>query len=603
MYQFEWADRARWGEETPITARCDSPLPRERVASALVLHWEEHCVECAAPDCFRTCALYARRPDGNCARFAYGIYPYPAVGGLLGRGADVRFRRWGKLETRIFPGMLPLGAHRRIDRLEVPLARAAHKVASLLDPGHRRRRLDNAWAMARKGILRRLPGTGETPEDFVLECYSFHRAAFRLMLEEAIRGATVLRHSFQIVPGWNFHRLSAQAFTLPPPASRVLPRLLLYPADDTEARLVFRWLEFVRYTEPGWAPVSRHERGPAPTVKCVAWDLDNTLWTGILVENGAQGCQPREEIVAVVRALDERGILQTVVSKNDQDAAWPLIEGAGLAQYFLYPAINWGPKSENLLQIAAHLNIGLDSLALVDDSDIERAEVQAALPMVRVYSDVDAATVLSRPEFDVPITDAARVRRQSYLENLERERALARFPGGYLTFLRSCNLCIRLFRPTEESHRKRCLELIQRSNQLNLSTRRYSPAEFEQLLSDPANLCITVDCADRFGQYGIVGFVRVQGAPGVAIVHDFVLSCRVAKKRVEHSVFRWLGARVVGQGGGLIQACFRPTERNMALAKVLEDLAFCTAPDGTLQADAARAAAVEEVNAVCDLVG
>src|SRR5438105_10164366 len=160
---------------------------------------------------------------------------------------------------------------------------------------------------------------------------------------------------------------------------------------------------------------SAQAAAPADKVKCVAWDLDNTLWEGTLLEDGPDGCRLRPEVRALIERLDERGILQTAVSKNDHDDAWAVVERLGLQDYFLYPAINWGQKSANLKQIAERLNIGIDTFAFVDDSPFERAEVAAALPMVRVYSPEQLAGLLERPELDVPVTEMSRKRRLSYL--------------------------------------------------------------------------------------------------------------------------------------------------------------------------------------------
>jgi FkbH-like protein len=412
----------------------------------------------------------------------------------------------------------------------------------------------------------------------------------------------VLRHAFDIDPGANFHTLDAGSFTLPGSTDNGLPRLLVYPENDEEARVVFTWLDFVSYSN-GRRPVSAAPTAaPAEKVKCVAWDLDNTLWSGILVEDGAGACRPRAEVLETVRALDDRGILQTVVSKNDHDVTWELVERLGLSEYFLYPAINWGSKSQNLRQVAERLNIGLDTFALVDDSPFERAEVETALPMVRTYSDSDAVALLERPEFDVVVTEASRRRRQSYLENIERDRVFARFAGDYLDFLRSCEMTMRIFAPVDEGDRRRCLELVQRSNQLNLSSRRYAEAEFAALLEDPDVVCLAVECADRFGSYGIVGFASMTDGDSSVRVGDLVLSCRVARKRVEHSFFRWLGARVLERGGSEIRADFRPTERNAPLAEVLADLRFAVGADGTYTLSAAEAAAAVEVNVVRDEV-
>jgi FkbH-like protein len=593
MFQFEFADKNRWERLDQGPATFTSRLSPEDVTSVVALHWEEHCLECAAPECFRNCDLFARRGDGNCARFEYGITPSPRISGLLPNGADIRFRRWGKLETVIFPARLTPRMLSALSAREVEAARAVHHVSTFLEGGRRRHRIENAYNLARRGLLRRLPSRDAAVDEFVVECWSFHDQTFRLVIEEISDGLTIFRDAVKISPGTNYHALDADAFTLPESHGKTLPRLLVYPEDDEEARVVFTWLDFVRYavrTPPNDAPAAK--------VKCVAWDLDNTLWTGTLIEDGAERCHPRAKMIELVRTLDERGVLQTVVSKNDHDAAWSVLHDAGVADYFLYPAINWGSKSENLKQIAKRLNIGLETFAFVDDSEFERAEVGEALPMIRVYADTEIADALRAPEFDVWVTDESRERRQSYVDNIEREQVLARFSGDYLDFLRSCELVVHIFAPDEEAQRARCLELVHRSNQLNLSTQRYSAEDFAALFTDPATRGLAIKCHDRFGGYGIVGFATVVEEASHVTVKDLVLSCRVARKRVEHSFFRWLAGDVLQRGGSTLRAAFVPTERNGPLSEVLTDLHFVPSADGFLEVAARDVAATDEVNEV-----
>jgi FkbH-like protein len=309
-------------------------------------------------------------------------------------------------------------------------------------------------------------------------------------------------------------------------------------------------------------------------VKVVAWDLDNTLWHGTLIEDGPDGCVLNEGAADLVRALDERGILQTVVSKNDHDHAWRVVERSGLAEYFLHPAINWGQKSESLRSVAGKLNLGLDSFAFIDDSPFERAEVAAALPMVRVYSEAQLDELLSLPEFDVPVTETSRQRRRLYAVEARREQVQASFAGDYETFLRSCEMRMRVFVPRSAEEVERCVELVQRSNQLNLSNRRYTGDEFRELLGTPGILAVAVECSDRFGDYGIVGFAAVDERSDPPLVLDYVLSCRVAQKRVEQTFFEWLGVREAGRGAGVLRAGLVETPRNIALRRVFEQLPF-----------------------------
>lgn len=115
-------------------------------------------------------------------------------------------------------------------------------------------------------------------------------------------------------------------------------------------------------------------------IKCLVWDLDNTLWQGILIEDGPQKVRVRTEVVDIIKEADERGILNSIASKNNHEEAMSVLRAYGLEEFFLYPQIRWQPKSKSLLEIARLLNIGVDSLALVDDQVFEREEVRSVLP-------------------------------------------------------------------------------------------------------------------------------------------------------------------------------------------------------------------------------
>jgi FkbH-like protein len=265
--------------------------------------------------------------------------------------------------------------------------------------------------------------------------------------------------------------------------------------------------------------------------------------------------------------------------------------------------VNWKPKSGNLLEIAQRLNIGVDSFALIDDSPFERAEVKAALPAVRVYDSVDLMRLLGLPEFDLPVTEMSGRRRLSYRDNEQRDTALGSFDGSYLEFLRSCELELRLFRPQTPDEVERCLELIQRSNQLNLSTRRYTADEFSELLGRCDVLALGLACRDRFGDYGIVGFLSVDESSGVPTVQDLVLSCRIAQKRVEHALFGWIARHFASQGEDILRAILVPTPRNGPLASVFADLPFKLEPSGRVTIYELRTgdmAGVEDVVSVSD---
>jgi FkbH-like protein len=564
VYQFDWANEELWASERTLEIAPPSRLPRDRVERTMLLHWQEHCIECAPPQCYSLCPLYVARADRKCARFVYGVFPNARFSGLFDHGADVRFRRWAKLEAELQGRAMSVDAHRRADRIDRAATRAVTTAAGALSLVNPRRRLNGVLTVARDAVFRRLaPGDRRAFDEFVLECYSPDEEPFRLVLEHVRGDAVDLRHSFEIEHGHNFHTLPADRFGHG-------GRVLVYPENDAERRLVFTWLDFVKYADG----VRRDAAGPAAKVKVVAWDLDDTLWHGTLLEDGADALALREDVAALVRALDERGVLQTVVSKNDHDDAWPVVQRHGLDEYFLFPAINWGRKSQSLRQVAERLNLGLEAFAFVDDSPFERAEVEQALPGVRVYSADQVGELLGLPEFDVPITETSRSRRRLYQVEAERGRAQAAFGDDYEAFLRSCGMQMEVAPPSSEAEIARCLELVQRSNQLNLASRRYSAKEFRELLGTPGILSLRVRCSDRFGDYGIVGFCAVDERGEVPLVLDYVLSCRVAQKRVEQTFFEWLGVREAERGADRLHAGLVETSRNVALRRVFDELPF-----------------------------
>ena len=146
--------------------------------------------------------------------------------------------------------------------------------------------------------------------------------------------------------------------------------------------MFFGLLDFVQCKPQ---PKAGSKEGKA-RVKCIVWDLDNTLWDGILVEDGAEKLRLKPGIAEVIKSLDRRGILHSIASKNNFDEAMAVLKSHQLDEYFLHPQISWAPKSEAMKAIAQKLNIGIDTLMLVDDSDFERAEVQAACPTVMVLA-------------------------------------------------------------------------------------------------------------------------------------------------------------------------------------------------------------------------
>jgi FkbH-like protein len=579
MFQFDWASPSLWSRES-VPSSPPKTTDAGPVRGTMFIQWQEHCVECSVPHCYSTCNLYVQRKDRKCARLVYGIVRNRAFPGLLREGADMRFRRWGKIEARLTGNFITVRGARLFDGLDRIATAAVNSLGNLLAWADPHRRVNGAFTHYRGRLITKIGRPRGGYDAFTIECYSFEPHPFRLIVELRKSGISTFRQGVEIRPGNNHADLNiplAEKFSAGDHFE-----LMVYPEGDREVRVVFSWLDFVVRQPASSAaaavvpdPIATAEAASsAAKVKCVAWDLDNTLWKGILVEDGESALVLRPEAARLIRALDERGIIQTAVSKNNHDDAMKVLKGFGIDQYFLYPAINWGRKSENLQQIADRLNINIDTFALIDDSPFERNEVSTALPMVRVYPEQNPEALLDRLEFDVPVTEASRARRASYLTEIAREAVKEEFGSNYLDFLRSCRLKLRIFRPITDGEIERCLELIQRSNQLNLSSYRYTPGEFRSLLADPRFLCLGLDCSDKFGAYGIVGFASVQTDGNEPAARDFVLSCRVAQKHVEHAFYAWLAERMQQQGARKLLVDLVETSRNKPLIKVFDELPF-----------------------------
>lgn len=581
MWEPEFSNKALWNREPKSFVNFESACKAEMFSNILLVYWREHCMECSPPDCYHSCEIYQQRDDKRCVRMRYGIYPNESFNGLFEFGADVRFKRWAKLGTYLYPVMLTPEQHRifqKADMVAARIVRTIFRFTNSLNPNewlsiqyhNPQRLLYKTYAYLREKMIHSLikrPRDRLHIDEFVMECYSFAEQPFRMQIEYT-NGSLHYKNSVCLTPGINNVELPFENINR---GSNPQGSIILYPENDLDVRVVFTWLDFVQKDKMSSC---KEMVLPADKVKCVAWDLDNTLWRGVLIEDGAKKITIPDENIRCIRDLDERGIIQTVVSKNNHDEAWKIVEQYGLQDYFIYPAINWAPKSANLKKIAKKINIGLDTFALIDDSAFERAEVNSALPQVRVYTEKEIDNLLLKEEFIVPVSEESRSRRISYLTQIQREKVQEQFGSDISSFLKDCQIILTIFVPTESNHQKRCFELIQRSNQLNLSSRRYTEDAFYALLADQKMLCLALQCSDRFGNYGIIGFASVNESDSTPVLQDFVISCRVAQKKVEHTFIEWLVLHEKKKGCSGLQANMVKTLKNGPLQKVFEDLPF-----------------------------
>ncbi|MEU8207186.1 HAD-IIIC family phosphatase [Streptosporangium sp. NPDC049046] len=294
-------------------------------------------------------------------------------------------------------------------------------------------------------------------------------------------------------------------------------------------------------------------------VKCLVWDLDNTLWQGTLLENDE--IRLPDSIRELIRVLDSRGILQSVASKNDHDHAWAKLEALGVAEYFVLPHIGWSPKSDSIRQIAEELRFALDTIAFIDDQAAERAEVTFHLPDVRCYSAEHVAELAGLPEFSPEtVTEDARSRRLMYQAGFRRQAAKSGFTGPDEEFIRSLGLVMHIEHATAE-HLARVEELTLRTSQMNATGVHYSRETLERLLDDPGHRVLVTSLSDRFGPHGAVGVILLELGRRTWHLKLLATSCRVVSFGAGTVILRWLIDQAARADAHLV-ADFRRTDRN-----------------------------------------
>jgi FkbH-like protein len=330
--------------------------------------------------------------------------------------------------------------------------------------------------------------------------------------------------------------------------------------------------------------------------KVLALDLDETVWGGVLGEVGPEGVEVAEthrgeafrEFQRVVKQLGSQGVLIAAVSKNDAEPVRAALGGhPGMTlreDDFVRVVANWRPKHENLLELAADLNLGVDGVVFVDDSPFERGLVRRELPQVAVVA-VDAEPahhverLLADGWFDaVALTEEDRERPQRYREELERKGFLHSF-DSLRDYLAELGVRVDLSAATPADV-PRLSQITLRTNQFNLTTRRLPPAEVAALLDDPAATAVAVRAGDRFGDNGLVGAVFLRREGDVVRVENFLLSCRVFSRGVETAALAEVLRHARDTGASAVVGEYLPTPKNGKVAEFYPANGF-TPVDGT----------------------
>jgi FkbH-like protein len=316
----------------------------------------------------------------------------------------------------------------------------------------------------------------------------------------------------------------------------------------------------------------------ARRIKCVAVDLDDTMWSGVLREDGPDGVRPRTSFQSVLRMLNVRGILLAVVSKNDAAEAelLPALLGQDLFDRLSGVKLGWGAKSAALAELAAELNIGLDSIAFFDDNPRERAEVELNAPDVLVLADTDLVGALARPEFQPlgAVTADGALRTERYQAAAVRAEAVSA-SGDLDDFLLQSGLQLTVREPVA-GELARVAELAARSNQLNATLARTDLATIQRWVADGAVVRVAT-LVDRFGDYGLVG-AAVSGPDGAAgagrRLHELTVSCRAMGRSVEAALVAAVAAAAADEGADRLVLPFTRGPRNAELERILRSTGF-----------------------------
>jgi FkbH-like protein len=336
--------------------------------------------------------------------------------------------------------------------------------------------------------------------------------------------------------------------------------------------------------------------------RCLILDLDNTVWGGVIGDDGidgirvAQGDAVGEAFLEVQRTalmLRDRGVVVAASSKNDDAVARaPFRDHPEMLlkeEHFAVFQANWSDKATNIKAIAETLSLGLESMVFVDDNPMERGLVREILPEVAVPElgedpALYARAILSAGYFEAIAFSEEDRRRADFYQDNARRVALKAQAGDVDAYLASLRMEI-VFAPFDATGRARIVQLINKSNQFNLTTRRYGEAEIARLERDESAFTLQVRLVDAFGDNGMISVVICRPRDAATWEIDtWLMSCRVLGRRVEEMVLREIVENARARGIARLVGLYRPTERNGMVRDHYRKLGF-TAVDTTVEGD------------------
>ncbi len=298
-------------------------------------------------------------------------------------------------------------------------------------------------------------------------------------------------------------------------------------------------------------------------IKCLVWDLDETVWQGRLLDGDTPELRPG--VTDVLKGLDNRGVIHSIASTNDHDHAWSVLDQFGISSYFVAPQINMGNKVDSIKKISNSLNFALNDIAFIDDDPMELEMVRSMLPEVVVLPSGLFGDLLEMPEFTPDYqSDESMTRRRMLQEEIKRNEDIGKY-SDIDDFFKSCQIKF-TGRLACDNDCLRISELASRTNQMNINGLRYSREEIALWSQSCNRYSLVASLSDKYGDYGTVAAAIIDTSSNKVDVNGLWISCRVGKKGLPTAFFTYLGKFANKLGFTELKTLYTPTGVNRLAA-------------------------------------
>lgn len=323
--------------------------------------------------------------------------------------------------------------------------------------------------------------------------------------------------------------------------------------------------------------------------KCIAVDLDNTLWGGVIGEDGVEGIQLSNhkegaryyDTQKILKKMKNQGVMLAILSKNNVDDVEPVFKHPDMVlqhEDFVAEVINWEPKTKNIRELAATLNIGLDSFVFLDDNPAEREAMKAECPEVTVIDFPKDSSLLPETvekayyDYFLSLEVTAEDNKKTAMYRAENQRkAELSAATSVEDFLKNLEMTMSIHRMLPEEE-KRVVQLVNKTNQFNVTTKRYPEEEIKKLAQDGD--VITVHMADKYGDQGLVAVLILKYDCSQAVIDTFLMSCRVMGRNAENEIIAQVKELLKDKGIQVVKAEYIKTAKNAPVENLFEKLGF-----------------------------